>query len=222
MTQGKKYSPFSPIEISTLDNIRLPTWILSSLSYHRPPPPQPSSCVSSRISSHCFSPSCCRYYARSTWRKRGFVVFPSRSRSELSDRDDALRFSRARRRTFRAQPLRPLRAAASVIVDDRSGADGRARCIYWTDFVLRRGARPPIAYPRLSRSRSPLVIPLSVCSSRAVFSRPIPSLWLSSRELSLIRSFSYPSTSPFVPVYLEHFHESSSSRTASTTRPTAI
>jgi len=38
MTQGKKYSPFSPIEISTLDNIRLPTWILSSLSYHRPPP----------------------------------------------------------------------------------------------------------------------------------------------------------------------------------------
>lgn len=98
-----------------------------------------------------------------------------------------LRFSRvpSRAQTDFPRPASSLSPSSSATEAMPTAA--RAAFIEPISFSVAERARPPIAYPRLSRSRSPFVIPSFVCSSRAASSRPRPSNPLFESFLSPVR-----------------------------------
>lgn len=117
--------------------------------------------------------------------------------------------SRARSdRLSRPSLFRSLRVAFPCPHRRRPKRWPRARCIYWTDFVLRRRAHPPVAYPRRC--------PLAICHSPFVNSSLLPSplrppLSLFSRVFLVCVFVSFCLlTLPFVSIYLEHFDEPAS------------
>lgn len=122
--RGKKYSPFSSIEILTLDSIRLSTRLLSSPDYQLPTPlslPLPSLRRAFRPGSRPV-PSCSTAATTLTPRGAGVGLLSLRRARARNARIAAthgvsLAFSRTPRRTFRPRP-------ASL------PSSRRARCIY--------------------------------------------------------------------------------------------
>lgn len=128
-TRKKNILPSRSIEISTLDNIRLSTWILSSLDYRQPP-----IFVARLVPDLVPFPLVQLLLLRSLHVAQAWVCCLSIALAlgtlGLRPHTPFLSRSLARADGLSAPSLFVLFAPRSVIVGDRSGADGRARCIY--------------------------------------------------------------------------------------------